>query len=65
MNVGWGPNNKCRGDIGAYLVLSEWGGWDGDKYPLLGARMIRIDGEQYKPDTWYTLKDGETVEVEE
>ena len=28
------------------------------------ASMVRIDGETYKPDTWYTLKDGEVVEAE-
>ena len=24
-----------------------------------------IDGEHYKPDTWYTLNDGEVVELHE
>ena len=24
--------------------------------------MIEIDGEKYKADTWYTMRDGEVVE---
>ena len=62
--VAWGKDNKCKGAIGCFLVLSEWGNWDGHKYPFIGAKMVEVDGETYKPDTWYTLKNGEIVEVE-
>ena len=65
ISVGWGVDNKCKGCIGSYLVLSEWGEWDGEKRPLLGAQMIFIDGENYKPDIFYMLKGGKIVEVEE
>ncbi len=65
INVGWGRNNKCKGELGAYIVCSEWGDWDGKKYPLISAKMAIVDGETIKPDIWYTLKDGEFVEVEE
>ena len=65
INVGWGKNNKCSGKLGAYLVCSEWGEWDGSKHPLLGAKMGVVDGVTLKPDVWYTLKNGEFVEVEE
>ena len=61
ISVGWGKDNKCKGCIGSYLVLSEWGDWDGDKYPLLGAKMVIVDGKQIKEDTYYTLKNGEIV----
>ena len=63
ISVGWGKDNKCKGCIGNYLVLSEWGDWDGNKYPLLGAQMVVVDGEKIKADTYYTLKDGEVVEA--
>ena len=63
VNVGWGRYNRCKGAVGNYLVLSEWGDWNGKKYPLKAAVMIRIDGEQYKPDVWYALKNGEVVEA--
>ena len=65
ISVGWGKNNKCKGCVGSYLVLSEWGEWDGEKYPFVGAQMVKIDGEKIKADTWYMLKGGEIVEVEE
>ena len=32
-------------------------------YDIKENATIIIDGEKYKPDTWYTLKDGEFVEV--
>ena len=62
ISVGWGKDNKCKGVIGSYLVLSEWGEWDGDKYPLLCAQMVIVDGKQIKEDTFYALKDGKIVE---
>ena len=64
ISVGWGKDNKCKGVIGSYLVLSEWGEWDGDKYPLLSAQMVIVDGKQIKEDTFYTLKNGEIVEAD-
>ena len=27
--------------------------------------MVRVDGEQIKENTWYTMQDGEIVEVTE
>ena len=56
-----GKNSKAKGVIGSYIVLTEW---DNQQETLLLASMVRIDGETYKPDTWYTLKDGEVVEAE-
>ena len=65
ISVGWGRNNKCKGSIGSFLVLSEWGDWDGEKYPLLGAVMVRVDGEIIKADTYYMLKGGKAVEADD
>ena len=63
--VGWGKNNKCKGSIGSFLVLSEWGNFDGEKYPFIGAVMVTVDGKKIKADTWYTLVNGEIKEIEE
>ncbi|MBP3664442.1 MAG: hypothetical protein J6J03_04695, partial [Tyzzerella sp.] len=65
ISVGWGRDNKCKGCIGSFLVLSEWGEWNGEEYPFICAKMVEVDGENIKADTWYTLKDGELVKVEE
>lgn len=64
ISVGWGRNNICKGCIGSFLVLSEWGEWDGKKYPFITAKMVQVDGEKIKADTWYKIKNGEIIEVE-
>ena len=65
ISVAWGPKSKCRGALGCFLVLSEWGKWDGEKYPFIGAQMVEVDGKTIKPDTWYTMKNGQIVEAED
>ena len=66
ISVGWGKNNRCKGDIGAYIVIVERGDWDGEKYPQIGEpKLGKIDGEILKADTWYTVKNGEFIEVED
>ena len=59
-----GYESKARGAIGSAICICERGEWDGETYPLLAIKAAIIDGEVLKPDTWYTLKDGEFVEVE-
>ena len=68
--VAWGYHGKAKGVLGSYLVLADWEGnesnyWVQNEWKFKGAKMVRVDGENIKPDTWYTMKDGEIVEVEE
>ncbi|MBR2645279.1 MAG: hypothetical protein IKD54_08335 [Clostridia bacterium] len=63
--LAWGKDTKAKASKGSYIVLSEFGDYDGEKYQLLAAKMVKIDGKRYKPDTWYTLKDGKVVKYEE
>ena len=63
--VAWGKNNKCKGSIGSFLVLSEWGEWDGNKYPFIAAKMVVVDGKKIKANIFYMLKNGEIVEAEQ
>ena len=64
--VAWGVDSKAKGVKGAHIVLSEWH-WDSDKceYILFASQMVCINGEKYKADTWYALRNGEVVEVAE
>ena len=67
--VAWGYKAKAKGVFGSYLVLADWEGDDNDwnnpkAWTLKGAKMIQIDEKKYKPDTWYTMKNGEVVEAE-
>ncbi len=36
-----------------------------DSYSVKRWKSFRIDGKRYKPDTWYTLKDGKVVIADE
>ena len=64
VSVGWGKDNKCKGSVGSFLVLSEWGDWDGNKYPFIGTTMVEVDGETIKADTYYSLVNGKVVECD-
>ena len=44
------------------IVLTEWDWVDGNYTPVCVMAEI-VDGERIKADTWYTLKNGEFVEV--
>lgn len=56
-----GKNAKAKGVMGSYIVLTEW---NENADELICAKMVRIDGETYKTDTWYKIEDGEIVETE-
>lgn len=64
--VAWGYKSKEKGCIGAHIVCAEW---KYDKFKsdwfFVGAKMSIVDGVKIKADTYYTLRDGEFVEVEE
>ena len=52
-----------KAKVGSWITLSEWGNGDGIYKPIC-VRTAYVDGETIKQDTWYTLKDGEFVEVD-
>ena len=56
-----GKDSKARGPVGTWITLAEY---DEEGICIL-CKSERIDGETLKPDTWYTLKDGEFLEDEE
>ena len=60
-----GRNSKAKSTIGNWIVLAEYGEWNGKTYPVLCVKCGKIDGVSLKPDTWYQLKNGEFVEVQE
>ena len=55
-----GNGNKVRGGLGSVLVIAEEAG---GSYDIIAWKAVVVDGETIKADTWYTLKDGELVEV--
>ena len=76
--VAWGHEARAKGCKGAHLILSDWRFigekyWDGsykdmynkDNWELTGAKMVVVDGEKIKEDTYYRCIEGEIVEVTE
>lgn len=68
--VAWGRLGRAKGVIGSFLVLAGFANvpaWaqDQDEWKLKGAKMVQVDGEKIKEDTWYTLINGEIVEAED
>ena len=51
---------KAKGGMGAVIVVAVE---DDDDYRIKEWKAGVIDGETLKPDTWYTLKNGEFTEV--
>ena len=43
--------------------MAEWEVQDREYIPVC-VKTAKVDGEKIKADTWYTLKNGEFVEVE-
>ncbi len=49
-------------------MLADWEGnedryWTQNEWILKGAKMVQVDGEKIKEDTWYTMVDGNIIEV--
>lgn len=58
-----GNEGRAKGKIGSWIVLTEWKSRGNESIPTVVVK--RIDGTAVKEDTWYTLKNGEFVEVKE
>ena len=57
----WG---KAMGALGCAICICERGNWNGRTYPIIAVKAAIVDGEEIRPGVWYTLKDGEFVEVD-
>ena len=55
---------KAKGGKNSVIVLTEWDYNDDDEYVPICVKAEVVDGERIKADVWYTLKNGEFVEVE-
>ena len=56
-----GAESKFKGGMWAVFACEV----ENDDGEIVAMKTAVVDGETIKPDTWYTLKDGEFVEVEE
>lgn len=68
--VAWGYKSKAKGVLGSYLVFADWEGdeneyWKPDTWTLKGAKMVQVDNDKIKEDTWYKIENGEIIEERE
>ena len=59
--VAWGQDSLARGSVGNWLVVSE----RDDGGNIIDAKIVMVDGKAVKENAWYTLQNGEILEVEE
>ena len=57
-----GHGCKVKAKKGSWITLAEWG-YSGEKPIPICVKTEQVDGERIKEDTFYTLKNGEFVEV--
>ena len=61
-----GSRSKAKGKKGSWITLAEWAkDEEKGRYVPICVKTERVDGEKIKENTYYTLKNGEFVEVEE
>lgn len=58
-----GKNNIAKGELGTWLIFTEYGEFDGEIYPLVNVKAVQVDGKNVKPNTFYTCENGELVEM--
>ena len=61
-----GNNSMAKAKAGSWITLSEWK-WNNEKsrYVPTCVKTEYVDGENIKADTWYQLRNGKFVEVNE
>ena len=61
-----GNSSKAKAKVGSWITLAEWE-WSDEKerHVPVCVKTEYVDGENIKADTWYQLKNGKFVEVNE
>jgi len=62
--IGIGKNNKAKGELGCWLVLSEWKKDNYNNWSIASVKSVKVDGKKIKPNIWYQLKNGKFVEIQ-
>ena len=64
--VSLGLGGKAKAALGCWITLAEWKKNEETKvWERVDVQTRKVDGMEILPDTWYTLRGGEFVEVEE
>jgi hypothetical protein len=60
---GFGLQNKAKGSLGCWIVLSEWKAIKGELH-IIAVKSAKIDGKTIKADTFYELVNSTFTECE-
>ena len=61
-----GKGSKAKAKAGSWITLAEWKwNYEKNRYVPVCVKTEYVDGNNIKADTWYQLKNGEFVEVNE
>ena len=60
-----GNKSRAKAKVGSWITLAEWEWNEKNRYVPVCVKTEYVDGENVKADTWYQLKNGKFVEVEE
>ena len=61
-----GNESKAKAKVGSWITLAEWKCSDEKKRDVpVCVKTEYVDGENIKADTWYQLRNGKFVEVNE
>ena len=61
--ISLGIKGKAKGDVGCFIVLAEWE-FKSDRWHRVNVKSAIVDGNRIKPNKFYSLNNGEFVEVE-
>jgi hypothetical protein len=62
---GLGINNKAKGALNNWLVLSEWAKDENYNWHIKSVKSVKIDGKKIKENTWYALKRGKFIQCKD
>ena len=63
--AGIGVDNKAKAKTGSFIVLAEYKyNSEANRSEPVDVKVVNVDGEKIKADTWYKLENGEFVETE-
>ena len=63
--VATGYDSKAAGALGCWIVLTERDEWNGETYPIIEVKAVKVDGKIIKANIYYKLVGGKVVEAED
>ena len=59
----FGVNGAAKACLGSWIMAAEWAQDEEYNWNIVCVLTAKVDGEEIKPDTWYSVKNGKFVEI--